>query len=149
MKAFGDGHVRNRLQALPPGKPLFGYRRGKDRYIVDRSTAPVVKDFCDRFLLYGSPRGTVRYLAKKYGKKISVTTYWSALVDQLRLLRQFHLQKRRYHLQSPSSHYFSRRSRTNRPTAVSQPLPSSLHCQFSPLPYRGCWHVGHVNLPRS
>lgn len=70
-----QGHARNRLKALPPpGKAPYGYRRGKDRYIVDRSTAPVVKDFVERFLLFGSLRGAVRYLAKKYGKKISVST---------------------------------------------------------------------------
>ncbi|RCJ38324.1 recombinase [Nostoc minutum NIES-26] len=69
------GHARNRLDAAPPpGKPPYGYRRSKDKYIVDRSTSPVVKDFFENFLLYGSLRGSVRYLAKKYGKKISVTT---------------------------------------------------------------------------
>ena len=70
-----QGHARNRLKALPPpGKPPYGYRRGKDRYILDRSTAPVVKDFFEQFLLYGSLRGAVRYLEKKYSKKISVST---------------------------------------------------------------------------
>jgi DNA invertase Pin-like site-specific DNA recombinase len=70
-----QGHARNRLDvAPPPGKVPYGYRRGKGKYIVDRSTAPVVKDFFENFLLYGSLRGAVRYLAKKYGKKISVTT---------------------------------------------------------------------------
>ena len=70
-----QGHARNRLKALPPpGKAPYGYRRGKDRYIVDRSTAPVVKDFFEQFLLYGSLRGAVRYLEKKYSKKISVST---------------------------------------------------------------------------
>ena len=70
-----QGHARNRLKALPPpGKAPYGYRRGKDRYIIDRSTAPVVKEFFERFLIYGSLRGAVRYLQKKYGKKISVTT---------------------------------------------------------------------------
>ncbi|MCW6037084.1 recombinase family protein [Spirulina subsalsa FACHB-351] len=70
-----QGHARNRLQALPPpGKAPYGYRRGKDRYILDRSTAPVVKDFFERFLLFGSLRGAVRYLEKKYGKKIAVST---------------------------------------------------------------------------
>lgn len=70
-----QGHAKNRLQALPPpGKAPYGYRRGKDRYILDRSTAPVVKDFFERFLLFGSLRGAVRYLEKKYGKKISVST---------------------------------------------------------------------------
>jgi DNA invertase Pin-like site-specific DNA recombinase len=69
------GHARNRLDALPPpGRAPYGYRRGKDRYIIDRSTAPIVKDFCDRFLLFGSLRGAVRYLEKKYGKKIAVST---------------------------------------------------------------------------
>ncbi len=69
------GHARNRLDILPPpGKAPYGYRRGKDKYIIDRSTAPVVKDFFEQFLLYGSLRGAVRYLAQKYGKKISVST---------------------------------------------------------------------------
>jgi hypothetical protein len=69
------GHALNRIRGLPPpGKAPYGYRRGKDKYIIDRSTAPVVKDFCERFLLFGSLRGTVRYLEKKYGKKISVST---------------------------------------------------------------------------
>ncbi len=70
-----QAHARKRLDAVPPpGKAPYGYRRGKDKYIVDRSTSPVVKDFFEHFLLYGSLRGAVRYLAKKYGKKISVTT---------------------------------------------------------------------------
>ncbi|NET64074.1 MAG: recombinase family protein [Moorea sp. SIO1G6] len=70
-----QGHARNRLKALPPpGKAPYGYRRGKDRYLIDRSTAPVVKDFFEQFLLYGSLRGAVRYLEQKYGKRISVTT---------------------------------------------------------------------------
>jgi len=69
------GHAANRLKALPPpGKAPYGYRRGKDRYVLDRSAAPVVKDFFEHFLLYGSLRGAVRYLEKKYGKKISVST---------------------------------------------------------------------------
>jgi DNA invertase Pin-like site-specific DNA recombinase/flagellar motor switch/type III secretory pathway protein FliN len=70
-----QGHALNRIKALPPpGKAPYGYRRGKDRYILDRSTAPVVKDFFERFLLFGSLRGAVRYLEKRYGKKISVST---------------------------------------------------------------------------
>ena len=70
-----QGHARKRLDAAPPpGKIPYGYRRGKEKYIIDRTTSPVVKDFFERFLLYGSLRGAVRYLAKKYSKKISVTT---------------------------------------------------------------------------
>ena len=69
------GHAHNRIKALPPpGKAPYGYKRGKDRYAVDRATAPVVKDFFEHFLLYGSLRGAVRYLEKKYNKKISVST---------------------------------------------------------------------------
>ena len=69
------GHARNRIKALPPpGKAPYGYRRGKDRYVLDRSTAPIVKDFFEQFLLYGSLRASVRYLQKKYSKKISVST---------------------------------------------------------------------------
>ncbi len=70
-----QGHARNRLDATPPpGRIPYGYRRGKDKYILDRSTSPVVKDFFEHFILYASLRGAVRYLAQKYGKKISVTT---------------------------------------------------------------------------
>ena len=70
-----QGHARNRLDALPPpGKAPYGYRRGKEKYALDRAAAPVVKDFFEYFLLYGSLRGAVRHLAQKYGKKISVTT---------------------------------------------------------------------------
>jgi DNA invertase Pin-like site-specific DNA recombinase/predicted metal-binding protein len=70
-----QGHARNRLDAAPPpGKVPYGYRRGQGKYTIDRSTSPVVKDFFEHFILYGSLRGSVRYLAKKYGKKISVTT---------------------------------------------------------------------------
>ncbi|MFO5494841.1 MAG: recombinase family protein, partial [Cuspidothrix sp.] len=36
--------------------------------------SPVVKDFFEHFLLYGSIRAAVRYVGKKYGKNISVTT---------------------------------------------------------------------------
>jgi DNA invertase Pin-like site-specific DNA recombinase len=70
-----QGHARNRLKSLPPpGKASYGYRRGKDKYTIDRSAAPVVKDFFDRFIIYGSLRGAVRYLEKKYNKKISAST---------------------------------------------------------------------------
>jgi DNA invertase Pin-like site-specific DNA recombinase len=70
-----QGHARNRLKVLPPpGKAPYGYRRGQDKYIIDKSTAPVVKDFFDRFLLFGSLRGAVRYLETRYGKKISPST---------------------------------------------------------------------------
>ncbi|MEB3337018.1 MAG: recombinase family protein [Leptolyngbyaceae bacterium] len=70
-----QGHARNRVKALPPpGKAPYGYKRGKDRYVLDRSTAPIVKDFFEQFLLYGSLRGAVRYLEKRYSKKISAST---------------------------------------------------------------------------
>ncbi|MEA5535449.1 recombinase family protein [Crocosphaera sp. XPORK-15E] len=69
------GQAINRIKALPPpGKAPYGYRRGKDRYIIDRSTSPVVKDFFEQFLLFGSLRGAVNYLEKRYGKKIAVST---------------------------------------------------------------------------
>ena len=74
-RSIRQGHALNRLNALtPPGKVPYGYRRIKARYAIDRTTSPVVKDFFERFLLYGSLRSAVRYLAQKYGKKISVTT---------------------------------------------------------------------------
>ncbi len=70
-----QGHARNRLKSLPPpGKAPYGYRRSKDKYTIDRAAAPVVKDFFDRFTLYGSLRGAVRYLEQKYHKKIAAST---------------------------------------------------------------------------
>ena len=70
-----QGHARNRLKALPPpGRAPYGYRRGQERYLINRSTAPVVKDFVENFLLFGSLRGAVKYLEQKYGKKIAVST---------------------------------------------------------------------------
>lgn len=70
-----QGHARNRIKALPPpGKAPYGYRRGRSGYVVDRTTAPIVKEFFDNFLLFGSLRGAVRYIAKQYGKKIAVST---------------------------------------------------------------------------
>jgi DNA invertase Pin-like site-specific DNA recombinase/uncharacterized protein YfkK (UPF0435 family) len=77
-----EGHARNRLKILPPpGKAPYGYRRGQDKYIIDKSTAPVVKDFFERFLLFGSLRGAVRYLEKRYGKKISPATGRNWLIN--------------------------------------------------------------------
>lgn len=70
-----QGHARNRIKALPPpGKAPYGYRRGKERYAIDRATAPIVKEFVEHFILYGSLRGSVRHLQKKYNKKISAST---------------------------------------------------------------------------
>jgi DNA invertase Pin-like site-specific DNA recombinase len=70
-----QGHARNRLKATPPpGKAPYGYKRGRGRYVVDRATAPIVKAFFEQFLLFGSLRGAVRAIAKKYGKKISPST---------------------------------------------------------------------------
>lgn len=72
-------HCKNRLNYLPPpGKAPFGYLRGKESYIINRATAPVVRAFFERFLLYASIRDSVRYLAEKYNKKIPVSTayYW-------------------------------------------------------------------------
>ena len=75
IERLKQGHARNRLKILPPpGKAPYGYRRGQDKYIIDKSTAPVVKDFFERFLLFGSLRGAVRYLEKRYGKKIAPST---------------------------------------------------------------------------
>jgi len=74
-RCIRQGHARNRVKALPPpGKAPYGYRRGRTGYVIDRTTAPVVKEFFEQFLLFGSLRGAVRFLAKKYGKKIAVST---------------------------------------------------------------------------
>lgn len=75
QRRLRQGHAKNRVRALPPpGKAPYGYRRGKERYALDRATAPIVKEFVEHFILYGSLRGSVRYLQKKYNKKISAST---------------------------------------------------------------------------
>ncbi len=69
------GHAQNRLNALPPpGKAPYGYRRGQERYLIDRSAAPVVTAFVNEFLLYGSLRAAVRFVESRFGKRISVST---------------------------------------------------------------------------
>lgn len=74
-RSIRKGHARNRIKSLPPpGKAPYGYRRGKDKYAIDKTASPAVKDFFEHFLIYGSLRGSVRHLAKKYSKKISVST---------------------------------------------------------------------------
>ncbi|BFM39347.1 recombinase family protein [Synechocystis sp. LKSZ1] len=70
-----QGHQRRRHQGLPPpGKAPYGYRKSRERYLLDRAAAPVVKAFFDYFLRSGSLRGAVRYLEKRYSKKISPAT---------------------------------------------------------------------------
>ncbi|PSB02040.1 recombinase family protein [Merismopedia glauca CCAP 1448/3] len=70
-----QGHARSRLQgAPPPGKAPYGYKRGKNSYILDRQAVPIIKDFFAQFLLYGSLRESVRYLAQKHHKQISPAT---------------------------------------------------------------------------
>ncbi|MGK7945089.1 MAG: recombinase family protein, partial [Microcystaceae cyanobacterium] len=75
QKSLKQGHARNRLiTSPPPGKAPYGYRKGQGKYIIDRSTAPVVKAFFEQFLLFGSLRGAVKFIEQKYGKKIAVST---------------------------------------------------------------------------
>lgn len=69
------GHARNRVARLPPpGRAPYGYRRGRDRYALDRTAAPVVKAFFEQFLLFGSIRQASRHIEKTYGKRISPAT---------------------------------------------------------------------------
>lgn len=69
------GHARQRqLAHPPPGRAPYGYRRGQDRYTIDRQAAPVVRAFFERFSLYGSLSDVVRFLDRQYGKRISTTT---------------------------------------------------------------------------
>lgn len=65
----------------PPGKAPYGYRKSKEKYLLDRATAPIVKDFFDHFLLYASLRGAVKYLLQKYHKKIAVSTGKNWLIN--------------------------------------------------------------------
>jgi len=58
----------------PPGPPPFGYRREGGRYVPDCRQAPIVQDFFQHFLRYGSLRQAVRFIAEKHHKHISVAT---------------------------------------------------------------------------
>jgi Recombinase zinc beta ribbon domain/Recombinase len=70
-----QAHAQNRIQALPPpGRAPFGYKRGKDKYAIDRAQAPIVREFFEHFLLYGSLRGAVRHIAQRFNKVIAVST---------------------------------------------------------------------------
>lgn len=70
-----QGHAANRVRGLPPpGRAPFGYRRGPDRYLLDRTTAPIVKELCDHFLLFASLRGAAAQVGKKYHRRIAVAT---------------------------------------------------------------------------
>ncbi len=64
-----------------PGVPPFGYKRQKDRYVLDRANAPVVREFFEHFLLYGSLRGAVRHISQKFRKEIAVSTGRTWLVN--------------------------------------------------------------------
>ncbi|MEO0407280.1 MAG: recombinase family protein, partial [Cyanobacteria bacterium P01_A01_bin.135] len=70
-----QGHAKSRIAGKPPpGKAPYGYRRSANQYLLDRSAAAVVRAFFDHFLLYGSLRQSVRYLAVTHGKTISPST---------------------------------------------------------------------------
>jgi len=64
-----------------PGVPPFGYKRQQDRYVLDRANAPVVREFFEHFLLYGSLRGAVRHISQKFRKEIAVSTGKTWLVN--------------------------------------------------------------------
>ncbi|MEN9202587.1 MAG: hypothetical protein Q6K80_09895 [Thermostichus sp. DG_1_6_bins_120] len=74
--------AKNRLAGKPPPGPApFGYRREGERYLPDRKQAGVVKDFFQHFLLYGSLRQAVRFIAEKHHKYISVATGRNWLIN--------------------------------------------------------------------
>lgn len=74
-RSIREGHARKRLNALPPpGRVPYGYLRLPKSYGIDPATAPIVKALFDQFLLFGSVRGAVRYVAQKYSKTISPST---------------------------------------------------------------------------
>ncbi|MGY6529970.1 MAG: recombinase family protein [Cyanobacterium sp.] len=75
QRKLRKGHGKNRLKNLPPpGRSPYGYQKGKEGYIINRSSAPIVKDFFEYYLRYASLRDSVRYLEEKYNKKISHST---------------------------------------------------------------------------
>lgn len=106
------GHAKNRRQFLPPpGKAPYGYKRGQDRYLIDRSTAPVVKDF-STFPPLRFPAG---------GRASPRTALWekncrihrAQLVKQSRLPGSAPLLRRNNHSQNPRRNPHRQRSRPN------------------------------------
>ncbi len=74
-RSIREGHARKRLKALPPpGRVPYGYLRSPKCYGIDPLAAPIVKALFDQFLLFGSVRGAVRYVTKKYSKPLSPST---------------------------------------------------------------------------
>ena len=74
-RSIREGHARKRLKALPPpGRVPYGYLRLPKCYGIDPLAAPIVKALFDQFLLFGSVRGAVRYVTKKYSKTLSPST---------------------------------------------------------------------------
>ncbi len=74
-RSIREGHARKRLKVLPPpGRVPYGYLRLPKCYGIDPATAPIVKALFDQFLLFGSVRGAVRYVTKKYSKTLSPST---------------------------------------------------------------------------
>ncbi len=74
-RSIREGHARKRLNALPPpGRVPYGYLRLPKSYGIDPLAAPIVKALFDQFLLFGSVRGAVRYVTKKYSKPLSPST---------------------------------------------------------------------------
>ncbi|MBF2056831.1 MAG: recombinase family protein [Cyanobacterium sp. T60_A2020_053] len=68
-------HAEKRLRAhLPPGKAPYGYQRGQENYLINRATAPIIRSFFERFLLYASLTDSVNYIKRKYNKKIALST---------------------------------------------------------------------------
>ncbi|MEB3250217.1 MAG: recombinase family protein [Merismopediaceae bacterium] len=70
-----QGHTHRRLQTLPPpGRAPYGYRRTPAQYVIDKTTAPILRDFFEYYLRYASLRAALRYIEQKYNKKFAVST---------------------------------------------------------------------------
>ncbi len=70
-----QGHAERRLQTLPPpGRAPYGYRRTTEHYGIDKTTAPILRDFFEHYLRYASLRAALRYIEQKYHKKFAVST---------------------------------------------------------------------------
>ncbi len=83
-RCLSRSQAKNRLAGKPPPGPApFGYRREGDRYVPDRKQASIVQDFFQHFLLYGSLRQAVRFIAEKHHKRISVATGRNWLINSV------------------------------------------------------------------
>ncbi|MGD1951684.1 MAG: recombinase family protein [Leptolyngbyaceae cyanobacterium] len=91
QRRIRQGHAAKRLKALPPpGKAPYGYRRGKQGYVIDRTTAPVLKAFFEQFFAVWLTTGCRSLHCQTVWQK-SLCSYWTPVARSPYLSRAYPL----------------------------------------------------------